>query len=230
MSNASTTPRVYLACLSSYNAGKLHGRWVDVEDLETLQAELHDILKTSPEPNVIRQDFRCKECGHVWHWTHSFDRPPGPDAVMVLNCPECNGNETCVAEGAPYGSSEEWAVHDHEGFGTVNIGEYPSLETLVELAEAINEHGDPFLAYLDHEGGLPQLERAKEKFQEAYRGEYDSLADYAEQFHEDTGAKIPEALQGFIDWERMGESWENGGEIYTVDADGGKIYIFDNTI
>lgn len=25
------TPKIYVACLASYNAGFLHGRWVDVE-------------------------------------------------------------------------------------------------------------------------------------------------------------------------------------------------------
>jgi len=45
------TLRVYVACLASYNAGKLHGRWIDVEadGIDDLQAEIEAMLAASPE-------------------------------------------------------------------------------------------------------------------------------------------------------------------------------------
>lgn len=47
------SPRIYVACLAAYNNGKLHGRWLDAaQDPEDLWAEIHDILRTSPEPGA----------------------------------------------------------------------------------------------------------------------------------------------------------------------------------
>ena len=43
-----TTPRVYIACLASYNAGILHGKWADAIDADDLRASINDVLKTSP--------------------------------------------------------------------------------------------------------------------------------------------------------------------------------------
>jgi len=46
--------RVYVACLASYNAGILHGKWLALDDFEgpeELQAAIFDqVLKTSTEP------------------------------------------------------------------------------------------------------------------------------------------------------------------------------------
>lgn len=43
-------PRVYIACLSSYNAGVLHGSWVTVPDnVEDLQNAIYEILRSSSE-------------------------------------------------------------------------------------------------------------------------------------------------------------------------------------
>jgi antirestriction protein len=44
-------PRVWVACLAAYNNGKLHGRWVDVDDDEdALWEKIREVLKSSPEP------------------------------------------------------------------------------------------------------------------------------------------------------------------------------------
>lgn len=44
------TPRVYIASLSDYNSGVLHGRWIDLADTDAdaLQAEIADMLAESP--------------------------------------------------------------------------------------------------------------------------------------------------------------------------------------
>lgn len=46
----STTPRIYVACLSSYNAGILHGAWIDADqDAEAIHAEIRAMLAKSTE-------------------------------------------------------------------------------------------------------------------------------------------------------------------------------------
>jgi antirestriction protein len=46
---------VYIACLAAYNAGRLHGAWIDLEgdtDEDDLQEAIAWILATSPEPGA----------------------------------------------------------------------------------------------------------------------------------------------------------------------------------
>jgi antirestriction protein len=54
MSNETTTtltPRIYVASLSDYNAGRLHGRWIDADqDAEAIHAEIAAMLAQSKEP------------------------------------------------------------------------------------------------------------------------------------------------------------------------------------
>lgn len=220
-----TSPRIYVACLSSYNAGRLHGKFLDVNDLETLQEEIHDILKTSPEPNVTRQDFEC-DCGHRFWQTVAHANEFGSRKAFD-ECPMCGADATCSGE--PYASSEEYAVHDHEGFYKLNIGEHPDLEKLVELAEALEEHGAAFAAYLNHLGGLTYLDDAVEKFEEAFRGTFKSAGDYVEELTRDT-AEIPDFLEYYIDWEKMARDFELNGTIFMVESEGGDVYIFDGTV
>lgn len=49
--------RIYVACLASYNAGILHGRWIDASsDIDSMQAEIAAMLRASPCPNVTVRD------------------------------------------------------------------------------------------------------------------------------------------------------------------------------
>ncbi len=51
MKTLTDTPKIYVACLASYNAGKLYGKWIDADQTaEEIQAEISEMLKGSPEP------------------------------------------------------------------------------------------------------------------------------------------------------------------------------------
>lgn len=43
-----TTPQVWIGCLAAYNAGRLHGKWVDALDTEEMNAAAAEIIRTSP--------------------------------------------------------------------------------------------------------------------------------------------------------------------------------------
>lgn len=46
-------PRIYVACLASYNSGILYGRWIDADqDADVIREEIADMLKGSPEPGA----------------------------------------------------------------------------------------------------------------------------------------------------------------------------------
>ncbi len=45
--------RIYVSCLASYNAGKLHGTWIDLDtDSDGVFDEIKAMLRRSPEPGA----------------------------------------------------------------------------------------------------------------------------------------------------------------------------------
>ena len=43
------SPRIYVACLASYNAGTLYGKWIDAsDDADTMQEAINEMIKQSP--------------------------------------------------------------------------------------------------------------------------------------------------------------------------------------
>ena len=47
------TPKIYVASLSDYNAGRLHGVWIDAtEGMEAISIEIEAMLAASPEPGA----------------------------------------------------------------------------------------------------------------------------------------------------------------------------------
>ena len=45
-------PRIYVACLASYNAGILHGEWIDATDADDIREAIQEMLKHSPSPGA----------------------------------------------------------------------------------------------------------------------------------------------------------------------------------
>lgn len=173
------TPRIYVASLSDYNAGRLLGRWIDADqEADTIHAEIRAMLAESKEP-----------------------------------------------------PAEEWAIHDHEGFGDWSPREYESIETVAEVARLIGEHGDIFAGLVSHFGG--DLDDAKRFMDDGYRGEWDSLTEYVENFIDDIYGPqlkgLPEFLRYRIDYEGIAHDLELGGEIFTI-ACGHRVHVFDSTI
>lgn len=82
-------PRIYVASLSDYNNGHLHGRWIKAaQPPERIYDEIHQMLATSPSPNT-----------------------------------------------------EEWAIHDHEGFDPLPLAETESIDTTSRIAMQLDRRG-----------------------------------------------------------------------------------------
>lgn len=169
--NKDIQPQIYIACLSSYNSGILHGKWiVPSTDEGELQDQINSILKTSKQP-----------------------------------------------------FAEEWAVHDYNYFH--NLGEYPSLEDICKVQEAINEHGyelvNAYLQFNDDVDSLDDLEYS-------YAGHYDSFQDYAQQYLEEADQfnMIPDHLQYYFDYELYAKNLEH--DYYTIESSNNGVYIFRN--
>lgn len=164
------SPRIYVACLAAYNAGHLHGAWIDVEDEDVVRGTIAAMLNVSP-----------------------------------------------VA------GAEEFAIHDHDGFGGVNIGEYEHIGRVVEIASFLRERGQLGALALDQLGG--SIDDANAALDDGYRGAYESLADYFQELTEETVA-IPEPLRLYIDYEAMARDAELSGDVFTLRTAHDEVHVF----
>jgi antirestriction protein len=121
---------------------------------------------------------------------------------------------------------EEWAIHSYENFEGITIGEYESIDRVIELAEKLEEHGEAFAAYLDHYN-LQDIN----DFEERYQGCYKSEKDFAESYYDDAGwmqeiEKIGLQLY-YIDFEAIARDMFTGA--YTAIEKGYRnCYVFAN--
>ena len=130
---------------------------------------------------------------------------------------------TRMLAASPIAGAEEWAIHDHEGFGGARIAEYECIERVAGIAAFLVEHGALGAAVLDHCDS--DLDEAVEAIADRYLGIYESLADYVRDLTEET-TSIPEGLRFYIDWEAMARDAEIGGHLFGL-ADGeGNLHIF----
>lgn len=165
-------PRIYVACLAAYNAGELHGEWLDLadySDADELKEAVKGMLSRSPESGA-----------------------------------------------------EEFAIHDHDGWGGIELHEYDPLDRVWELGEALMEHDNADAVAAAIATWPDDWRDALEE----YAGVYDDKGEYAEQLVEETGAlKAMGPLASYIDWERYERDMEIGGDI-TVVVSGGKRHVF----
>ncbi len=128
-----------------------------------------------------------------------------------------------MLDASPVAGAEEWAIHDHEGFGAVSIAEYASLESVSEMAMFIAEHGEVGAALLDHYGS--DLDEAREAMAGRYVGQHESLAGYVQELTEETTA-IPESLRYYIDWQAMARDAELGGDLFIITTGHAVMHVF----
>ena len=124
---------------------------------------------------------------------------------------------------SPIEMAEEYAIHDYEGFESVRLSEWQGLERAHNVACFIEDHGTLGAELLN----IYDIEEATKTLEDNYHGCFSSLADYAEQFTCDTSS-VPENLQYYIDYERMGRDWEMSGDIFTIETAHDEVHIFSN--
>lgn len=130
---------------------------------------------------------------------------------------------TAMLSASPIAGAEEFAIHDYDGFGGVNIGEYEPIGRIVEIACFLRERGQLGALVLDHVGG--DIDEAAKTLADGYRGAYDSLAGYFQELTEDT-VEIPEPLRPYIDYEAMARDAELSGEVFTLRTAHDEIHVF----
>jgi antirestriction protein len=128
---------------------------------------------------------------------------------------------------SPMPGAEEWAIHDYEGFGELRLSEWESFERVSNVAAGIAEHGDAFNAWLAYDASRDATDM--QSFEDAYRGEWDSLRAYAENFADDIGLYAAAEKSGshyvVVDIDML--TRDLGIELYTAESDHHTIYVFD---
>lgn len=108
-----------------------------------------------------------------------------------------------IIASSPVADAEEWAIHDHENFGGIDISEYDDIAELAKKAQFIAEHGELGGALLAH---YDDITSATAALNENYHGKWPSEAAFArELFDECYGYSIPESLRFYVDYERFAD-------------------------
>ena len=124
---------------------------------------------------------------------------------------------------SPIQPSEEWGIHDFEGFGDVAIQEYTGLETVAEIAKFVVEHDELGAAVLAHVNN--DIEEAVELLEDCYHGEHDSFDAFAYYWtHEVDGREIPDHLQYYIDYTAMARDYFIS-DFFSIEV-GRKVHVF----
>lgn len=97
------------------------------------------------------------------------------------------------------------------------------------LAESQNIDTDALTAYIEdvlgttYASNYTDADALLDSFNEAYQGQHDSLADYAEQLLADSGIlrDVPDTLRAYIDYEAYGKDMELSGDVTCVSG-----YVF----
>lgn len=123
---------------------------------------------------------------------------------------------------SPEPNSEEYTIHDYEGFEIYRLSEYEGLESAHKVACFIEEYPDYGGELLNY---YSDIDEAKKVADESYSGCYANLADYAQELTEQT-TDIPDHLQYYIDYEKMGHDMESSGDIFTIETAHDEVHVF----
>lgn len=122
---------------------------------------------------------------------------------------------------SPVADAEEWAIHDYEGFEGIRIEEYDGFERVAELAAFVIEYGKLGAEVFSYYGSLDDAQTA---LSDQYAGQYESLADFAQEITEET-TTIPQPLRFYVDYERMARDMAIS-DIIAIETGFEQVHVF----
>lgn len=135
-----------------------------------------------------------------------------------------------MLEKSPVPFAEEWAVHDFEGFGSIDLGEWPDIERVSVLAKLISEQGEAFAVWYQHQDGhYLDITELEEKFLEQWQGAFESETAFACQFLEDIGqlSELPIWAQNYFDYESYARDLRMNGDFSFINHNS-ETYVYSN--
>lgn len=142
----------------------------------------------------------------------------------LLDIREIEQQVTKMLQRSPINNAEEYAIHDYEGFGELEIGEFASLNRINQVAMFLDEYpdcGDIVLSYCNGD-----IDEANRLLEDCYQGTYDSIEDYAQEIGEECYS-IPNALKYYIDWKSFAHDMLLSGDIHVVEKQN-KLLVFSS--
>jgi len=156
------TPRVYVACLGCYNEGRLHGKWMDADELEERwdYAEEHDRQDRVGHFNKCPRPFHDEWAIHDYDGVRCSEHPDIPELITVMRLIEEYGDG--FREWYNYCPSHANWDNPEEAWQDRYQGEYDSEKAFAEewaemCGYLTDSHGDkrtgpnPLLRYIDFE-------------------------------------------------------------------------------
>lgn len=206
-------PKIYIADLAAYHAGKLYGVWIDADqDAEAIHEQIDNMLMASPAPNIHSIDFFCVGCRAEFKaWEHVPD-----------TCPKCKDETPAFIVTHEMHRAEGWAIHNYENFGGYHVHDYESIETISRIAHLLVKYGEPFAAYLVHAGGMSS--DIENNFQDAFCGIYESQMDFAVKSF-DNAHHIPDDLAPYINYEKVRRDLFTG-DYWSARLNKGNVAVF----
>lgn len=132
----------------------------------------------------------------------------------------CEGTGLLKALGEWAGvDHEEFFIADYEGFGPIRIGEYDSIESIIEHVERMGDDPERYFAFVKYHGE----EYAENYDPDEVIGPWDSMEDIAVEYVEDMG--IGEFAERYFDYEKFARDLGIEGSFVEYD---GKIYEIPN--
>ena len=147
MMNATQTavqPRIYVACLASYNEGRLHGAWIDAAQYpEAIWSEIEAMLKASKSPFAEEWAIHDAEWPGGWSYGESPDIEEVSRAALLIE----EHGEAFEAFATLYSDLADLTL---ERFEDTYCGEWASdTEFAQDLFEQCHEIPDHLQYYID---------------------------------------------------------------------------------
>jgi antirestriction protein len=200
------TPKIFVRVLSDYNNNIFTSAWIDAaQDEDDIYTDINALLLKSRCPNIFKQDITCGDCGTEF-MTQVY--PTEVESVFEarhgIECSYCGETEN-FEKGKVHTSAEEWAIHEYEGFHGYKLDEYESIKEVSRIGLAMEQAdedslAEEFAAFLMNDSF--DTDDIYETFRDAYHGTYDSCEDYAYEYLENNGDKVPSYL--VIDYDATG--------------------------
>ncbi|WP_319413866.1 antirestriction protein ArdA [uncultured Cohaesibacter sp.] len=123
----------------------------------------------------------------------------------------------------------EYAIHDHEGFGSMLLGEYSGLDTAVNVAILKGEAEEddiPWEAVIGYAENMGRWPDNTIDIRDRWVGEHNNFREYAEELFDDCYAnEVPEFIQNYIDYDAYAR--DLAMDYLVIDSEQG-VYIFNN--
>lgn len=124
------------------------------------------------------------------------------DATQSVEEMQSQINDMLKASPIPGGTRYE--IYDFDGFDTIEISEYESLDYVSRIARFLAECGRLGVCLIDY---FDDFACARRVWEEDYCGCYPSQAAFVADWVEQAGIEIPKIFKGYIDYQMMARDW-----------------------